>query len=280
MDRTAEYLADAAEELASWWDELYADRIPGTPRRWAEHSGATPAPGLARVSALAPAHDCGTPWAWAADSTPQLPRPYCPRCAGSSGPGESPAPARLDVVDTIPVIARTVLALEDTVRLSLGDGAADRSAYRVDAAGLVWTTPALWTAVWPDKAGPLVPLSARYLACQADRIAARPDLVDVALDELRYARGRLRAAVGTAERIRALAAPCPICGTMALRAYHQREVIACTNPACRCQAGDCWCHRGGHHLWRYSPDPRRDEWARLAHLLDVDLDWLADHAEP
>ncbi|MCK9921616.1 hypothetical protein MXD61_06885 [Frankia sp. AgPm24] len=279
MDRTVEYLAAAAHEIASWWDELYADRIPGTPRRWAERSGSTPAPGLTRVSALAPAHDCGTPWSWAPDSTPAHPRPYCPRCAGSTGPGESPAPVRLDVVDTIPLITRTVLALEDTVRRTLGDGPADRAPARLDARGLVWPTPALRTAVWPGRPGPLVPLAARYLARQADRIAGHDQLVDVALDELRYARGRLRAAVGTAEQIRVLAAACPICHTMGLRAYHQREIIACTNPACRCQTEGCWCHRGGHHLWRYNPDPRHDEWAWLARTLDEDLAaWLTDAA--
>ncbi len=275
----AEYLGSAAEEIASWWDELYAERERGTGRRWAQRQDITSAPGLSRVAALAPTHDCGTPWAWAADSTPQLPRPYCPRCEGSHGPGESPAPIRLDVVDSIPVITRAVLALEDTVRLALGDGPADRSAVRIDANGLAWPLPALRTAVWPDRPGPLVPLAARYLARQAGRIAARAELADVALDELRYARGRLRHAVGTAERIRALAAPCPICQTLSLRAYHQREVIACTNWACRCQAEECWCHRGGHHLWRYSPDPKRDEWAWLARTLDEDLaDWLADAA--
>ncbi|EFC79231.1 hypothetical protein FrEUN1fDRAFT_7647 [Parafrankia sp. EUN1f] len=281
MDRTVEYLAGCAHEIASWWDELHADRERGTPRRWAQQ---------ATRAGWSPTHGCGMPWAWAADSTPEAPRPYCPRCT-ATGPvavawlrppatrstlAGSPAPARLDVLDTIPLIGRTVLTLEDTTRQVLGDGPAVRAGYRTDAEGRLWTTPALWAAVWPDKPDPQVPLGARYLARQAHRIAAHAELVDVAIEELRYARGRLRQTLGTAEQVRALGAPCPICDTLSLRVYLAREVVACTSWECWCQTGDCPCHRGGRHLWRYDPNPARDEWRWLAQLLDEDLAaWLA-----
>ncbi len=214
---------------------------------------------------------------WAQDSTPERPRPFCPRCDLAAGPGASRAPLRLDAVDAASRISVTVRTLEATTREVLGDGPASQVLTRRDLLGKVRPTAVLRALIVPSEPDGRVVDSARYLARQADRIAAIDDLADVAVDELRYARAVLRAAVGTTDQVRPLAAPCPICDTFSLRAFlTSQEVIACTNAACRCDRSDCGCHDGTQHRWRYHPDPRYDQWQWLALILEQDLNVLLE----
>lgn len=254
----ADYVYGLSRELADWWDRL-TEMLDAR----------TPPPAAVRTFgalALSETHDCGTAWAYAADSTAEAPRVFCPACSAGGalgtraaylrapaiavGSGGSPAPLRIAALDAVQTIAGGLAVVEAVVRAALGDSA--RPSTRTSRDTVVQAT--------------------RYLGRQAARLAsAEDDDITWAVDELRRLVGVLRAQVGTARQVRAIAGPCPICSTWSLRALLGREQIVCTNSACRCQKDTCACQQGRPHLWRFSPDPARDEWARLSLILDVEL---------
>ncbi|OHV42200.1 hypothetical protein BBK14_11300 [Parafrankia soli] len=255
-EQSADYVYGLTRELTDWWPRL-VEMIDAR----------TPPPAAVRTfgpRALSDTHDCGTPWAHAADSTPEKPRVYCPACTAggtlpgylrapstAAGSGGSPAPLRVSALDAVHTIRSGLLDLEIAVRDALGDeGWAAPAIYRDPNASVFQTT--------------------RYLGRQAPRIVAL-DTLTWTVDELRRLTGLLRAQVGTARQVRAIAGPCPICSTWSLRALLGREQIICTNPDCRCQQHDCSCTHGHPHTWRFHPDPTLDEWARLSVILDVEL---------
>jgi len=181
-------------------------------------------------------------------------------------------------VDAARRITTTVLTLEGTVRRGLGDGQVSRQLTRRDMLGMIRPTALLRALVIPSEPDERVATAARYLGTQSERIAAVEELADLSVEELRFARALVRQAVGTADQIRVIAAPCPICDTFALRAFlTSQEVIVCTNVKCRCDQADCGCHDGYQHRWRYHPDPRYDEWQWLATILEEDLAKILDH---
>ncbi|MCK9928791.1 hypothetical protein MXD62_16675 [Frankia sp. Mgl5] len=259
---SADYVYSLTRELSDWWGRL-VEMIDAR----------TPPPAAVRTRgalAMSAAHDCGTPWAHAADSTPAAPRVYCPACSAGGtlgaraaylrapavavGSGGSPAPLRVGALDATFAIRTGLITLEVAVRQALGDA----------------TRPAPKPADGVDLDTATVQQASSYLGRQAARVVAL-DTLAWAVDELRILVGLLRAQVGTARQVRAIAGPCPICSTWSLRAFLGREQIACSNAECRCEQDDCACQAGRPHLWKFSPDPRRDEWARLSLVLDVEL---------
>jgi len=150
--------------------------------------------------------------------------------------GDSRAPLDLTVLDAALDIAAAVAELEDAV---------------CDRLGL---TP-LARASTCDRINRLIGL--------LDRVAAIPDLGDHVHSEAVRLHGMARRALGDTEPIHRLNARCPICGAKSLRAFPERQIVACVNTACRCAEAECECHadRPGRHRWVFA------EWPELADQL-------------
>lgn len=151
--------------------------------------------------------------------------------AGITALGPSPAPIRLEVVDAERVIVSGLIIVEGTVCEWLG------------------LTPA-------DAAAPVERIN--RLVGLLDRIAAFPDLARWVLAEVRRLNRVAGRAVGDVEEVRRIDGRCPVCASRSLRAYPEREVIACVNPGCQCADDACPCDRGFRHMWAF------DQWAELA----------------
>ncbi|SEU38695.1 hypothetical protein [Nonomuraea wenchangensis] len=150
--------------------------------------------------------------------------------------GNSRAPLNLAVLDTQMSIEEVVKELEEAVceRLGLSVLASTSSADRITR-----------------------------LISLLDRIALDEDLAEHVLAESRRMGRQVRQALGDAEVVHKIRARCPICGSKSIRAFTERELIACINPGCRCDDDDCVCQQDLRHLWAYS------QWPALAEVFDA-----------
>ena len=155
---------------------------------------------------------------------------------GLSVPGSSPAPLRVDVLDTITEIDTSVTGIESLLCEWFG------------------LTP-LAGATTADRITRAVTL--------LDRVAAHDELADWLDQEARRLLRLARRALDDSEPVRRLDARCPHCSARSLRALPDREVIVCVNTACRCAEAECECHadRPGRHRWVFA------EWPELADQL-------------
>ncbi|MFD9906365.1 hypothetical protein [Streptomyces sp. NPDC059063] len=126
-------------------------------------------------------------------------RPGAPRVGGTS------APVRLYVSDAIRDITDGVVELEEAVRERLG---------------LRRVAPAP------------VPVRLRRIAGLLDRVADHPDLAAHVADEARRMTHRCARALGDPEQLVRVAGRCPACDSVSLRAFPERAVVRCVNPAC------------------------------------------------
>lgn len=210
---------EALSELRSRLPLLRESLIPGTPRRWSQLD----------LSPEALMHRAELDRQERDERAQNI-------ALGIAVLGSSPAPLRLEVLDTEAVISEGVSVLEVTVCQWLG------------ITPLASATPA-------DVITRLVGL--------LDRIAALDELADYVLDEARRLNRRAAAALGDTEPVNRIDGRCPVCRAKSLRAFPEREVVACANSGCRCGDEACPCADGRRHVWAF------DRWADLAELLAV-----------
>ncbi|MFC7380878.1 hypothetical protein [Sphaerisporangium rhizosphaerae] len=129
--------------------------------------------------------------------------------------GDGKAPLRLDVLDTQVDLNASVQGLEESVcdRLGLTPLASARTTERVTR-----------------------------IISLISRIVMDTELADHALTEVARMGRLARRALGDAEPVYRLKGRCPICDCLSLRAFPEREIVACVNSACRCDDDDCQCH--------------------------------------
>ncbi|MCC5580608.1 hypothetical protein IMZ11_33820 [Microtetraspora sp. AC03309] len=154
--------------------------------------------------------------------------------------GTGPAPLRLDVLDVQADIAAGVTELEDAVteKLELTLLAGASTAERISRIiGLL------------------------------DRIAVHEDLADHVHAEAVRLRRLAARALGEDEQVVRLNARCHVCDARSLRAFPEREVVACLNNACRCDDKECPCHDDPprRHRWAFS------EWPWLAQVIAEEI---------
>jgi hypothetical protein len=154
-------------------------------------------------------------------------------------PGYTRAPLNITVLDTLIAETFALVELEQEIREKLG--------FRQ-----VPARDAVEAAGWIGSALP---------ALQND-----PDLLEHTRREADRCARALRAALNDAEPVHPIKAGCPVCDAMSLRAFPEREVIACINPACRCGDAGCGCQDGRRHRWRATG------WDWLAQVIGVQLE--------
>lgn len=175
------------------------------------------------------------------------------------GLGESPASARVEVLDAITRIVGVVWTVEDEARAALGD------------------SPAIRT-----RDGQPSPMrdSLRYLRSQLDRIGKHPAVWTLLVSTARKAASTSRYVRGLGETTYRVNEPCPICDCASLMAFPDRFplIVKCIanpglhnegRPVCECHLTDCsfGCHDGGTHNWTHDPANGVDEWTWLAEVL-------------
>ncbi|WP_328911029.1 hypothetical protein OG230_16770 [Streptomyces sp. NBC_00234] len=116
------------------------------------------------------------------------------------------APVRLYVSDAIRDITDGVVELEEAVRDRLG-------LRRLAAAP--------------------VPARLRRIAGLLEEIGRHPDLAAHVEDEVRRMARRCARALGDPEQLVHVAGRCPACDSVSLRAFPERAMVMCVNPACR-----------------------------------------------
>jgi hypothetical protein len=199
------------EEVAVWWDELLADRFPGTRRRW--HQRRDTAEKAAERAARDREDRDGR---FGANS--HLPRHLKPVVV--TPPGMSPSPARDDVLDAVAEVTWTITDLRDALAAHMN---ADRRRIGV-AQACRWISSAL-----PQ-------LNDVQFIERVAREARR--LADI-----------VRVGTGRSEDVIQLDAGCPICGGETLLAYASRMSVTCVSEECVCDLHDCGCQRGFKHTW-------------------------------
>lgn len=150
--------------------------------------------------------------------------------------GHSPAPLRVAVLDARNDVERTIAVVEETV--------------------------CEWLTLTPlERSGPAARIT--RLIGLLDRIAAHSELVDYVDGEARRLDRLTARALGEDEAIHRLDARCPHCSCRSLRAFPEREVVACINTACRCGDEICPCAspKSGRHIWPF------EQWQELAGVL-------------
>ena len=198
------------EEIAQWWDELLADRFPGTRRRW--HQRRDQPEQAAKKLAQDQADRA------ARFSNSMLPTHLRP--AVTEPPGMTPAPGRVDVLDAIVDVTWGVIELRDWIAETMN---ADRRKIGVAPA-------------------------CRWIASAVGQLSD-PDLIEHTASEARRLVGIVRAGTGRQEDVIELDAECPICGRPTLHAYAARMTVTCVADECRCDAHDCPCQQGRRHTW-------------------------------
>lgn len=153
-------------------------------------------------------------------------------------PGYTRAPAVIPVLSTLIAERFAMVELEDNVRDVLGF-ASLRGRDTVEA------------CMWISSAVPA--------------LADHPDLLEHVRRETSRSLRAVKRAIGDSEQVQRIKAPCPICGSLSLRAFPERELVVCINGDCRCAHDECGCQDGRRHRWVY------DEWPWLAGLLNADL---------
>ncbi len=214
-DRTYEALAELRTRLPLLREAL----VPGTPPRWSQR-GLTPEAIERRAEAERRERD-DRAWNIA---------------LGIKVIGSSPAPLRLEVLDTESVITEGVAVLEVTV--------------------------CQWLDITPLTGAASAERITRLVGL-LDRIAALEELAGYVLDEARRLNRRAAAALGDTEPVHRIDGRCPVCRAKSLRAFPEREVVACANSGCRCDDEACPCADGRRHVWTF------DYWPALAELLAV-----------
>lgn len=157
---------------------------------------------------------------------------------GISGPGYSAAPVRVDVVDAEADAYRVLWDLEERICLRLGA-----------------RTVALATTAERCK----------RVDRMLDGLTDHLDLLMYVGYQVKRLVRKLRAVVGDREQINKITEPCPFCGRPSLRAFPEREIVACVNARCNCGNEDCRCarvSRPGTHRWT------RDQWGLLGGTLE------------
>jgi hypothetical protein len=213
-------------EVANWWDEILADRFPGTRRRWHQRRDtAERAEERKLLDAAERAARFGI--------NSRLPAHLKPRVI--TPPGQSPSPARDDVLDTVAAVTWEVIELRNNVASRFNAG--------------------------PRKIG--VSEACRWIAATVPDItepAFKRDVARAALDIVR----RVRAGTGQIEDVIQLDAACIICGQETLLAYAARMAVTCIGEECVCDLHDCGCHRGEKHIWA------EDQLVWLARVLNAE----------
>jgi hypothetical protein len=97
-----------------------------------------------------------------------------------------------------------------------------------------------------------------------DRITVIEDIADHVLRESARMNRKARQALGEAEPIHKIKARCPICDSMSLRAFTERELVICVDPGCECDDEECPCKfdKPVRHMWPV------DQWEDLAAVLN------------
>ncbi|MEU8055697.1 hypothetical protein [Microbispora bryophytorum] len=99
-----------------------------------------------------------------------------------------------------------------------------------------------------------------------DRIVADEDLAEhVRAESARLSR-RTRQALGEDEPVYKIKARCPVCDSLSLRAFPDREIVVCVNSRCACDDDTCPCHaaRPVRHRWLY------DQWPDLNDVISAE----------
>lgn len=157
----------------------------------------------------------------------------------AEAPGYTRAPLNVTVLDTLISERFALVELEQEIRETLGFRTLPgRDA--VEAAG------------WIGSALPA--------------LADHPDLLEHTRQEAARCATALRGAMNDTEPVHPIKAGCPVCDSMSLRAFPERELIACINPACRCEDDNCECQQGRRHRWR------REQWNWLGQVIGVELE--------
>jgi hypothetical protein len=154
--------------------------------------------------------------------------------------GDGKAPLRLDVLDSIGDVHAGVTALEVAVceRLQI-------------------------VAVLRGDTGARI----AHIVGHLERIAGWPDLADHVTAEAVRLRRLAGRCVGDNEPVHRIDGRCPICNARSLRAFPDREVVACINASCRCDDEEecpCWWDPPRRHRWAIEVWP-----ALAAHLEEV-----------
>ncbi|MGW0698727.1 hypothetical protein ACWD0A_05190 [Streptomyces sp. NPDC002867] len=152
---------------------------------------------------------------------------------GLAVPGHGAAPIRLHVSDAIRDISDGVVELEEAVRARLG-------------------------LPRPGRAAVVERL--RRTTALLDEIAGHPDLARHVRDELRRMARRCARTLGDTETVVRVSGRCPWCDSVSLRAFPDRRLVLCVNPACTCTVEDCGCQDDPayRHLWP------QERWGELA----------------
>ena len=198
-------------EIGNWWAEVLDDRIPGTRRRWHQRRDT-----LEQATERAARDHVEREARFGANS--DLPRHLRPRVI--TPPGQSPSPARDDVLDAVATVTWNVIELRNEVGQRFNS-----------------TTPKIGVreaCEWVKSALP-----------QISEPAYRRDIARKTLDTVRV----VRAATGRTEDVIQLDAGCPICGGETLLAYASRMSVTCIGDECVCDLHDCGCQRGYKHTW-------------------------------
>lgn len=98
------------------------------------------------------------------------------------------------------------------------------------------------------------------------RIAADADLAQHVRTESARLAARTRQALGDDEPVYKIKARCPVCDSLSLRAFPDREIVVCVNSQCVCADDMCPCHntRPVRHRWLY------DQWPDLNDVISVE----------
>lgn len=198
-------------EIANWWDEILADRFPGTRRRWHQHHD-TPEQAAERKT-----RDTAERAARFGINS-RLPAHLKPLVIAP--PGASPSPARDDVLDTITAVTWDVIELRNTVAARFNAG--------------------------HQKIG--VSAACRWIAVSLTSISEPQFTRAIGRSTLRIVR-QVRASTGQVEDVIPLNAACIICGQPTLLAYAARMAVTCVSAECVCDLHTCGCHRGERHVW-------------------------------
>lgn len=97
-----------------------------------------------------------------------------------------------------------------------------------------------------------------------ERITVIDDIADHVLRESARLNRKARQALGDTEPIHKIKARCPICDSMSLRAFTERELVICVDPGCECDDEECPCKydKPVRHMWPF------DQWEDLSATLD------------
>lgn len=151
--------------------------------------------------------------------------------------GSSKAPLNISVLDVDIMVKQTVAELEEAVCERLGN------------------TPEFGS----DTATKLTRIIGFI-----DAIMRHGSLADHVLAEVVRVRRMASKVLGEDEPVIRLKGRCPICDAVSLRAFMDRDVIACLNRECRCDDEGCQCHLENprRHMWLF------EQWTELNDFLD------------